>query len=561
MGNTVKVLYGMIRVNQVKMPLSHRQEDILYKTAKILRIAPEKILSWKIVKKSIDARKKPEITVVYSVDVNVASQDKVLAGCNNAQVQAVTEHSYSFPGEGTEALVHRPIIIGAGPAGLMCGYLLSKYGYRPLILERGRCVEERREDVERFWRKGVLDPASNVQFGEGGAGTFSDGKLNTLVKDKYGRNKEVLRIFVEAGAPEEILYEAKPHIGTDILCTVVHNIREQIIAWGGEVRFGAQVTDLCFDRDGVTGVIVCGEEKIESEAVVLAIGHSARDTFEMLYQKKIPMEAKSFAVGLRMEHPRRLIDKIQYGAAEHPMLPAANYKVTAQTSSGRGVYSFCMCPGGYVVNASSEPDRLAVNGMSYSGRDGENSNSAIIVTVTPKDYEGDSALAGIAFQRKLEERAYQIGMGAVPVETYGDYRRAVTGGEVEASAIRQDYPDFIPAIKGAYRMAAVHDIMPPELNKALVEGVDLIGQSMRGFADSGAFLSGIESRTSSPVRIVRDETGQSQMRGLYPCGEGAGYAGGITSAAMDGMVIAEKIGAKYGKIKNCSFTDCTDGNA
>lgn len=551
----------MIRVNQVKMPLSHGQKDILYKTAKILRIAPEDILSWRIVKKSIDARKKPDITVVYSVDVSVASQDKVLAGCKNAQVQAVTDKVYSFPDEGTEALVHRPIIIGTGPAGLMCGYLLSKYGYRPLILERGKCVEERREDVEKFWREGVLDPASNVQFGEGGAGTFSDGKLNTLVKDKYGRNKEVLRIFVEAGAPEEILYEAKPHIGTDILCTVVHNLRQQIVAWGGEVRFGAQVTELCFDEERVTGVIVNGVETIECEAVVLAIGHSARDTFEMLYQNKVPMEAKSFAVGLRMEHPRRLIDKIQYGTAEHPMLPAANYKVTAQTSSGRGVYSFCMCPGGYVVNASSEPDRLAVNGMSYSGRDGENSNSAIIVTVTPKDYEGDSPLAGIAFQRKLEERAYRIGEGTVPVETYGDYRRAVTGDEVEASAIRQDYPDFMPAIKGAYRMAAVHDIIPSELNEALVEGIDLIGQSMRGFADSGAYLSGIESRTSSPVRIVRDETGQSQMRGLYPCGEGAGYAGGITSAAMDGMVIAEKIGAKYGKIKNCSFTGCSDGNA
>lgn len=538
----------MIRVNQVKMPLSHGQEDIVYKTAKILRIAPEDILSWRIVKKSIDARKKPDITVVYSVDVSVAAQDKVLAGCKNAQVQAVTDKVYSFPDEGTEALVHRPIIIGTGPAGLMCGYLLSKYGYRPLILERGKCVEERREDVEKFWREGVLDPASNVQFGEGGAGTFSDGKLNTLVKDKYGRNKEVLRIFVEAGAPEEILYEAKPHIGTDILCTVVRNLREQIIAWGGEVRFGAQVTELCLDKDGVTGVLVDGEEKLESEVVVLAIGHSARDTFEMLYQNEVPMEAKSFAVGLRMEHPRRLIDKIQYGAAEHPMLPAANYKVTAQTSSGRGVYSFCMCPGGYVVNASSELNRLAVNGMSYSGRDGENSNSAIIVTVTPKDYEGDSPLAGIAFQRKLEEQAYRIGMGAVPVETYGDYRRAVTGDEAEASAIRQDYPDFTPAIKGAYRMAAVHDIMPSELNEALVEGVDLIGQTMCGFADSGAYLSGIESRTSSPVRIMRDETGQSAVRGLYPCGEGAGYAGGITSAAMDGMVIAEKIGARYRRL-------------
>lgn len=540
----------MIRVNQVKVPLSHRQEDILYKAAKILRIAPEKILSWQIVKKSIDARKKPEITVVYSVDVCVASQDKVLARCKEAHVQEVTDRPYRFPDEGNDELTHRPVIIGTGPAGLLCGYLLSKYGYRPLILERGKRVEQRREDVEKFWQEGVLDPASNVQFGEGGAGTFSDGKLNTLVKDRFGRNKEVLRIFVEAGAPEEILYEAKPHIGTDILCTVVRNLRNQITAWGGEIRFEAQLTDLCLQGNHVTGVVVNGRDKIESKAVVLAIGHSARDTFEMLHEKKIPMEAKSFAVGLRMEHPRRMINQMQYGTAKHPLLPAASYKVTAQTSSGRGVYSFCMCPGGYVVNASSEPGRLAVNGMSYSGRDGDNSNSAMIVTVTTKDYEGDSPLAGIAFQRKLEERAYQIGAGAVPVETYGDYKRAVTGDESEASTIKQDYPDFAPAIKGAYRMAAVHDILPKELNEALMEGIDLIGQSMIGFSDIGTYLSGIESRTSSPVRIMRDESGQSAIRGLYPCGEGAGYAGGIMSAAMDGMVIAEKIAARYGHYSN-----------
>ena len=535
----------MIRVNQVKVPLSHEQEDILYKTAAILRIAPEKILSWQIVRKSIDARKKPEITVVYSVDVCVASQDKVLARCKSSQVQAVNDKAYAFPDEGTDELAYKPVIIGTGPAGLFCGYLLARHGYRPLILERGRSVEQRRADVEKFWQEGVLDPASNVQFGEGGAGTFSDGKLNTLVKDKYGRNKEVLRILVEAGAPEEILYVAKPHIGTDILCIVVSNLRKQIIAWGGEIRFETQVTDLCCQEDHVTGVIVNGTERIESDTIVLAIGHSARDTFEMLYKRQIPMEAKSFAVGLRMEHPRRLIDQIQYGSAEHPLLPAANYKVTAQTSSGRGVYSFCMCPGGYVVNASSEPGHLAVNGMSYSGRNGNNSNSAMIVTVTPEDYEDDSPLAGIAFQRKLEERAYQIGKGAVPVEVYGDYRRAVTGREADVSAIRQDYPDFAPAIKGAYRIAAVHDILPQKLNEALAEGVDLIGQSVIGFSDSGAYLSGIESRTSSPVRIMRDETGQSAMRGLYPCGEGAGYAGGITSAAMDGMMIAEKIRKKY----------------
>lgn len=537
----------MIRVNQVRVPLVHSEQDILHKTAKILRVAPEKIQSWQIIKKSVDARKKPEIRVIYSVDVCVESEKRVLAACKSGQVDKVTIKPYEFPKEGQERLDYRPIIIGTGPAGLFCGYQLAKNGYRPLILERGKCVEERMKDVEKFWRDGVLNPKSNVQFGDGGAGTFSDGKLNTLVKDKLGRNREVLKIFVEAGAPEEILYEAKPHIGTDILCKVVRNLREQIEAWGGEIMFDAQVTDLCMDGKRITGVVVNNTETIPCETVVLAVGHSARDTFEMLDKRLVPMEAKSFAVGLRIEHPRRLINKIQYGQEEHPLLPAANYKVTAQTSSGRGVYSFCMCPGGYVVNASSEQERLAVNGMSYSGRDSDNSNSAVVVTVTPEDYEDDSPLSGVYFQRRLEEKAYQVGAGAIPVETYGDYRRAVTGQKRDLSAVCQEYPGFVPAVKGAYHLANVHDILPPALNEALVEGIDLIGQTMWGFADEGAYLSGIESRTSSPVRIMRDETGQSFIQGLYPCGEGAGYAGGITSAAMDGMFIAEKIGARYQK--------------
>lgn len=565
----------MIRINQIKVPLEHTQQDIVQKAAAVLRITHEEILSWQIVRKSIDARKKPQIWINYALDVSVSSQSKVLARCRSKQVQAVDEKAYRFSTPGNMQMRNRPIIIGTGPAGLFCGYLLAKHGYRPLLLERGDCVEKRIADVEKFWREEVLDPDSNVQFGEGGAGTFSDGKLNTLVKDKFGRNKEVLRIFVESGAPERILYESKPHIGTDILVSVVKRLREQIIAWGGEVRFGAQVTELLCEEEQVRGVVVqyrdkasetgdlaetCSDcfgqeqhqrpvrrmESIESETVVLAIGHSARDTFEMLYGKRVPMEAKAFAVGLRMEHPRRMIDRMQYGCSDNPLLPAASYKVTAQTCSGRGVYSFCMCPGGYVVNASSEPGRLAVNGMSYSGRDGDNSNSAMIVTVTPEDYKDKSPLGGIAFQRELEERAYRIGKGAVPVETYGAFRQAVTESiEPYASVIVQRYHGFAPAVKGAHRSAPVHDILPPELNQALVEGIDLIGQTVYGFSDSGAFLSGVESRTSSPVRIMRDETGQSMIRGLYPCGEGAGYAGGITSAAMDGMVIAEKIASVF----------------
>ena len=651
----------MIRIQQIKQAADCEDEQaaLLKKAAKLLRTEPSAIRSLSIVRKSLDARKKPEIYVVYTVDVKVSDERAVFRKIRgkSGQIQLVDEKAYRFPmpkhpesdagqaakeepyrGTAFEKAVDadgqtgekaafvelpmrkstpgdRPIIVGTGPAGLFCGYMLAKAGFRPLLLERGREVHKRREDVERFWRDGVLDPGSNVQFGEGGAGTFSDGKLTTTVKDPKGRMREVLRIFVEAGAPEEILYEAKPHIGTDILIQVVENLRSQIIKWGGEVRFESQVTALLTEDDRaaeasaqsrrITGVVANGEE-IRGGAVVLAIGHSARDTFQMLHGLQVPMEAKAFAVGLRMEHPREMIDRLQYGDCGIS-LPAAAYKVTAQTASGRGVYSFCMCPGGYVVNASSESGRTAVNGMSYSGRDGANSNSAMIVTVSPADYEtygGTGPLAGIAFQRHLEERAYEIGQGRVPVERYGDFRAAVCGrqnedqlfqaqrGENARQRVQENgfshmpeqrnselsgvpgtdsgriparrdgilrkgqtaggggmlcrrYPGFVPAIKGAWNFAPVHQILPEFLNLALVEGIDLIGQKMPGFADGDAYLSGVESRTSSPIRILRDETGQSALQGLFPCGEGAGYAGGITSAAMDGILIAEKVAMLY----------------
>lgn len=537
----------MIRINQIKVPPEHTREDLMQRAARILRISPDRINTLQIIKKSIDARKKPEIYIVYTVDVSVKDQKKVLSACRSkaGQVQAVTVKDYQFPISESSRPQNRPIIVGTGPAGLFCGYMLAAHGYRPVLLERGREAQSRLMDVKKFWEEGALNPDSNVQFGEGGAGTFSDGKLNTLVKDPFGRNGEVLKILVQAGAPEDILYEAKPHIGTDILVRVVTNLRRQILSWGGEVRFQTKVSDLLIENNRVTGVRTQEGGIIKSDVVVLAIGHSARDTFFMLAERKIPMEAKAFAVGLRMEHPRGLIDRIQYGCEDNKFLPAANYKVTAKTRDGRGVYSFCMCPGGYVVNASSEPGRTAVNGMSYSGRNGDNSNSAMIVTVTPADYGGTGPLSGIAFQRRLEEKAYEIGKGAVPVERYGTYRQAVLAQKNNPSKIMAEYPQFQPAIKGRWCMAAVHDILPDSLNASLVEGIDLIGQSMKGFADPGAFVSGIESRTSSPVRIPRDDTGQSAVRGLYPCGEGAGYAGGITSAAMDGILIAEKVASFY----------------
>lgn len=558
----------MIRISQIKIPITGKaaaaeeKRKLTERAARLLRTDPAAILSLSIVRRSIDARKKPALFYVYTVDVetkNEALLMKRLKG-KDGQIQAVLSQSYHFVEIGEKPLQAPPIIVGTGPAGLFCGYMLAKAGYCPILLERGKEVHKRLADVERFWKEGILDPSSNVQFGEGGAGTFSDGKLTTMVKDLCGRQKEVLRIFVEAGAPEEILYDAKPHIGTDILIKVVENLRKQILTWGGEIRFETQAEAILIEEGRAVGVMADGKP-LYGGAVVLAIGHSARDTFHSLFAQDVPMEAKAFAVGLRMEHPRAMIDKLQYGE-EAALLPAAPYKVTAKTAGGRGVYSFCMCPGGYVVNASSESGRTAVNGMSYSGRDGKNSNSAMIVTVTPEDFGGDGPLAGIAFQRRLEEKAYEIGKGAVPVERYGDFRAAVCARQnvqVQASTVgysaessqknkaflREQDSDFVPAVKGAWRFAPVHDILPDELNQALVEGIDSIGQTMQGFDSSDAFLSGVESRTSSPVRILRDETGQSAIRGLYPCGEGAGYAGGITSAAMDGIVIAEKLASAH----------------
>lgn len=541
----------MIRISQIKISVTGKEKDmsvekqLTERAAKLLRTDRADISALSIVRRSIDARKKPALFFVYTVDVEVKNEAQLLKRLKGkeGQIQAVERKLYQFVRPGENRLTAPPIIVGMGPAGLFCGYMLAKAGYRPILLERGKEVHKRLADVECFWKDGILDPASNVQFGEGGAGTFSDGKLTTTIKDPCGRQRAVLRIFVEAGAPENILYDAKPHIGTDILVKVVENLRKRILAWGGEIRFETQAEALLLEGGRVVGVMA-GGHPLYGGAVVLAIGHSARDTFQKLYSQHVPMETKSFAVGLRMEHPRELIDRLQYGE-NADFLPAASYKATAKTASGRGVYSFCMCPGGYVVNASSEPGRTAVNGMSYSRRDGKNSNSAIIVTVTPDDFGGEGPLAGIAFQRRLEEKAYEIGKGAVPVERYGDFREAVFGKKPKEGFIREYYPDFAPAIKGAWQFAPVHDILPDLLNQTLVEGIDSIGQSICGFDDGDAILSGVESRTSSPVRILRDETGQSAIRGLYPCGEGAGYAGGITSAAMDGILIAEKLASAY----------------
>ena len=530
----------MVRMNQIKLPYAHTDEDLIHAAAKLLGASVKDIKEIRKVKESIDARKKPQIYKVYTVDVLLKNEKAFASKIKKLKLAYVKDESYRLPEHGERTMKHRPVIIGTGPAGLFCGLLLAREGYKPILFERGDDALTRKAKMDVFWNGGPLNLRSNAQFGEGGAGTFSDGKLNTLVKDVSGRNKEVLRIFAEAGAPEEICYVNKPHIGTDVLIDVVQNIRNEIIANGGEVHFAAQMTDISIVDGRVTGITVEhaeGEkEEIPAESLVLAIGHSARDTFDMLHKKDIPMEPKAFAVGVRIEHPQDMIQASQYGEDCPHELPAASYKLTHTAENGRGVYSFCMCPGGFVVNASSEKGRLAVNGMSYHARDSHNANSAMIVSVTPEDFPGNGPLAGVAFERTLEEKAYELGNGKIPQQLFGDFCE----GKVSDS-----YGAFESCVKGQVSFANVREIFPDAVNEALEEGIKASGRKIKGFDRADAILSGVESRTSSPVRIVRDADCMSEIKGLYPCGEGAGYAGGITSAAMDGIRIAEQIIKTY----------------
>ncbi|MDY3919404.1 MAG: FAD-dependent oxidoreductase [Candidatus Limivivens sp.] len=521
----------MIRIQQLKLPCGHTEQELRRAVLAALSVTESELISFEIRKKSLDARKKPRLFYSYVIDAQVKNQSRILKK-KKPGLAAAEPRGYEYPQAGTEKLRVRPVIVGTGPAGLFCGLVLSRMGYRPLLLERGEDVDTRREKVDAFWQTGILDPFSNVQFGEGGAGTFSDGKLNTAVKDVSGRNYYVLKSFVEAGAPEEILYLNKPHIGTDILRTVVKNIRKEILFLGGEIRFRTCLTDLFLKDGALSAVELNGAERMDCQVLVLAIGHSARDTFEMLSRKPICMEQKPFAVGVRIEHPQEMIDLSQYGQPRGEQLPAADYKLTRNLENGRGVYSFCMCPGGYVVNASSEQGRLAVNGMSCHARDGRNANSAMVVTVSPTDFGSEHVLAGMEFQRRLERLAYQAAGGKVPVQLLGDFcsgRKSTGLGEV------------LPSIRGQWELSDVRSCFPESLAASLTEGILDCGRMIRGFDRPDAVLSGVESRTSSPVRILRGESLESSIAGLYPCGEGAGYAGGITSAAMDGIKTAEAL--------------------
>lgn len=544
----------MIKLTQVKLPMNHTEEDLIKAMEKMLRIRNNECKEYKILKKSIDARKKQDIKYIYTIDVTLnmteKEEERLIKKLKNPNVVKSDTVYYEFKPEGTKPLNHRPVVIGTGPAGLFAAYMLATHGYCPIVLERGEDVERRIASVESFWSTNELKKDSNVQFGEGGAGTFSDGKLNTMVKDETGRNKKVLEIFVNHGAPAEIEYLNKPHIGTDRLRDVVKSMREEIIACGGDVRFSTKVTDFIIQDGKIVGLELNGEERIDCDLVVVAIGHSARDTFETLYKRGLDMSQKAFAIGLRAEHDQEQINVAMYGDA-HELLPTADYKVTHKASNGRGVYSFCMCPGGFVVNSSSEEGHLVVNGMSNYKRDEKNANSAIIVTVTPEDFTTDEELVtqfgkeypliGMEFQRKWERRAYVEGKTKVPVQRFIDLLNNEKSDKIGR---------IVPNIKGQYELANLRNCLPDFVVDTIVEGMLAFDRKIPGFAGDDVILAGVETRTSSPIRMNRNEEFVSNIEGCYPCGEGAGYAGGITSAAIDGMKVFEAIAKKYKNIKN-----------
>ena len=518
----------MIRIRDISLAPEHEAGALLYEAAKALGVSASEIQKLTIVRRSVDARKKPEVKVIYTVDAALkSSENKILKRCRSKRVSAAPVNGYRVPK--AQPKEDRPVVIGFGPAGMFAALVLALAGRRPIVLERGEDALTRHQKVEAFWKTGKLDPHSNVQFGEGGAGTFSDGKLNTGVNNP--RIGWILEQFVAAGAREDILYNAKPHVGTDVLLTVVQNLRKRIISLGGEVRFNTQVTGLCTENGRLTGLKIADGTVIPCDRAVLAIGHSARDTFEMLDASGVPMEPKPFAMGVRIEQKQRDIDIAQYGG-ENPALPPADYKLVEHLD-GETVYTFCMCPGGFVVAAASEEGRVVTNGMSYADRDGENANAALLVTVNPADFPYEGNLGGMRWQREIEENAYRVsGSYRAPAQRVGDFLAGRPG-----DGAGRVTPTYRPGVT----WCDLHDVLPGKITDAIALALPRLDGKLKGFADPDAVMTAPETRSSSPVRIIRDSSRQSSLRGLYPTGEGAGFAGGIMSAAIDGIMTAEAI--------------------
>ena len=519
----------MIRIRDIALPPEHNVSQLQFEAAQLLKISASKIRGLKLVKRSVDARKKPDIKIIYTIDVMVDGNEEKLirkSGCKRASIAPV---SYYKPPKCGVQPDKRPVVVGFGPAGMFAALILAKAGLKPLVLERGEDAQSRHEKVQKFWQTGELDVRSNVQFGEGGAGTFSDGKLNTGVNNP--RISWILEQFVKCGARENILYDAKPHVGTDVLLNVVQNLRGWIISLGGEVRFNTKVTGICRDGNRLTGLELEDGEIISCDHAIFAIGHSARDTFEMLDAQRIPMEPKPFAMGVRIEHKQTTIDKAQYGRVD-PVLPPADYKLVKHLEDGT-VYTFCMCPGGHVVAAASEEGRVVTNGMSYADRDGENANAALLVTVNPQEFPYEGTLGGMKWQRQIEEAAYRVsGSYKAPAQKVGDYLAGRPS--VDAGAVK---PTYRPGVV----WCDLHQVLPEKITSCIAEALPQLDRNLAGFADPDAVLTAPETRSSSPVRILRGEDKQSALRGFYPCGEGAGYAGGIMSAAIDGIQCAESL--------------------
>lgn len=526
----------MLRLTQIKLRLNHQESELIKACADILGLREDEILSLKVFRRGIDARNKKNIFLIYTVDLSIHDEDSILCRLDpKLGIKKTPDVSYKFPAKAPLHLKNRPVVVGMGPCGLFAGLVLAQMGFRPIILERGAIVRQRTKDTFALWRQSILNPNSNVQFGEGGAGTFSDGKLHSLVSDPDFRGRKVLEEFVEAGAPPEILYISKPHIGTLRLVSMVEKMRAKILALGGDVRFGAKVERLLMKNQEILGVKLASGEEINSRNVVLALGHSARESFTMLHESGVYLEPKPFSIGFRIEHPQSMIDKCKYGAfAKHPLLGAADYKLVHHCSNGRSVYSFCMCPGGTVVAATSEEGHVVTNGMSQYSRVERNANSGIVVGISPADYP-DSILAGIALQKSIEQKAFTMGGSNydAPAQLVGDFlagRPSAKLGKV------------IPSYKPGIKLTNLAELLPSFAIEAIKEGIVAFDKKIPGFARDDAVLTGPETRTSSPVRIKRGDDYQSiNTKGLYPAGEGAGYAGGILSAAIDGLKVGEAV--------------------